>query len=624
MLRHSSQLLFTSIAALLALPACGGATESPAERASESRAAATLAIASVTADLVAIQDSRTQLASGDVNFGSAQLWINTQNSHFSFVEFDTSALPADAEIVSAELVLRFTGNYAGAHAVEVGRVEGDWSETTITWNNQPAITWGGPQQVVGDAAGDVRWNVTGIVTAWQTGARPNEGFALRGAVNGPGKLFHSKDTSTQYAPRLVVTYRPRPEAPAPRPDLGDAPDSTNHHGVVNTAYPGVPGQFPTVWNMAAQPAGPRHANAVMQGWLGNVISRETEADLASDADGPNNILRDAAGVISDIANRDRGDDSWRNPNIRFFHCQQQTLQVRVSKAPAATLKKMYLNVFFDGRRDGDWDDTMACQPPSGGPAQAGYEWIVQNYIVDMTSVPAGGFRDFNVNTERVLNVTQGMPHWMRFMLSEEPAVQPLAGGLPDGRGPHPTSPLGSYQFGETEDVFQLPPPPGAPGELVLEKRVVNGPGTFPQGGLINYRIKLRHEGGTAPAQASIDDLLPLPLAELHLFSMPSVSSATGGAAPLFGITRVEQGKHGVSWNGILAPDSEVTLDIRAHVHPTCFAFQASKSIANVATASSPVQQLSAQASALADCPGNVVLVPHDTHIDVNTLPPFTP
>ena len=42
-------------------------------------------------------------------------------------------------------------------------------------------------------------------------------------------------------------------------DLGDAPDSTNHHGQPNTAYPatGVLGQFPTVYDVPAnQAAGP--------------------------------------------------------------------------------------------------------------------------------------------------------------------------------------------------------------------------------------------------------------------------------------------------------------------------------------------------------------------------------
>jgi hypothetical protein len=624
MFRLSRTRFYFGTTTALLLAACGGASESPPELAREHGSQQALVAAPVTVDTVAIQDARTQLGSLNANFGSAQLWINTEAGHYSFVEFDTSVLPADAQIQTAELVLRFTGHYAGERTVEVGRVNADWSETTITWKNQPTVTWGGSRQSVDGAAADIRFDVKDIVSLWQAGTAANEGFALRGIGNGPGKIFHSKDTSAQYAPRLVITYTRPIETPEPRTDLGDAPDSTNHHGIVNTAYVGVPGQFPTVWNMAGQPAGPRHVNASLEGFLGSFMSREGEADQGPDQDMPNNILRNAAGAVFDFANQDRGDDGWRNPNIRFFNCQEQTLRVRVSKAPTAQRATMYLNVWFDGTRDGDWNDTAACQPPSGGPAQAGYEWIVQNRILDMTSVPAGGFLDFDVDTVRVLNATQGMPHWMRFMLSEEPAVQPPAGGLPDGRGPHPQSPLGSYRFGETEDVFQLPPPPGEPGELVLEKRVLDASGIVEQGGTVKYRVKLRHEGGTAPTLASIDDLLPLPLAELHLLTLPGVSSATGGAAPLVAATRVEQGKHGVAWNGVLAPDSEVTLDFKAHVHPSCFAFQASKEIRNVATASSAAGALSAEAALQADCPGSLVLTPHEAPIDLTTLPPFRP
>ena len=603
MFRSAQKLcLFTSLAALL-LGACGGVSDAPNAE-SEGRQ---LAVATSTVELTAIQDARTQAASGDVNFSSGILWINTEASHFSFVEFDTSVLPAGAQIESAELVLYFHGNYDGERTVELGRVEGSWDEATLTWNNQPAITWGGSQAGVGDDASDIRWDATEIVKAWLTGARPNEGLALRGVGNGPGKIFSSKDMGEEHPPRLIITYSLPPDLSDAHPDLGDAPDSTNHHGIVNTAYVGVPGQFPTVWNMAGQVAGPRHANRTLEGLLGNFISRENEADLGPDQDGPNNILRNAAGAVGDVANMDNADDGWRNRGIRFFDCQEQTLTVRVSKPAAATRNTMYLNVWFDGTRDGDWADTAACVPPSGGPAQASYEWIVQNYIVDMTSIAAGGFLDFSVDTERVLNVTQGLPHWMRFMLSEEPAVQPPAGGLPDGRGPHPSSPLGSYQFGETEDVFQIPPPPPQPGDLFLEKRVLEAGDTVPQGGVVRYQIKLRHEGGTAPMPASIEDLLPLPVAELHLVSVPGVTSPTGGATPLLANLFMDNGSHGVRWNGVLEPNSEVNLDFRVHVHPSCLAFQAYKTITNVAEAQGNGQQVSANADMRADCPGEIVI-----------------
>lgn len=55
------------------------------------------------------------------------------------------------------------------------------------------------------------------------------------------------------------------QAPAyvvPCPDLGDAPDSSNHFGAPMLAYTGVPAAFPTVFDSPpGQPRGPKHLNA---------------------------------------------------------------------------------------------------------------------------------------------------------------------------------------------------------------------------------------------------------------------------------------------------------------------------------------------------------------------------
>ncbi|MCB0121255.1 MAG: DNRLRE domain-containing protein, partial [Caldilineaceae bacterium] len=383
-------------------------------------------------------------------------------------------------------------------------------ELSLNWNNKPGVTWGGPVTTVA-AVGDVGWPAKPLVSAWHEGTMPNYGLVLRGTSgNGAGVRADSKEWGV--APKLVITYS-TPAQEGPRPDLGDAPDSTNHHSQNNTAYPGsgTLGQFPTVWEVpAGQAAGPRHRNATLEGWLGDYISPETEADQGPDLDGANNILRGAGGAVGDVADKDRGDDGWRNRTVKFFDCQRATLDIRVSKDVAATRNFMYLNVWFDGNRDGDWQDLSQCQASDDEPAQAGYEWIVQNYIIDMTAVPAGGSYDFAVNTQKVFNGTPNAPHWMRFMLSEEPATQPAEGGLPDGRGPHPTSTQQFYQFGETEDVIQKPPPAGEDGQLVLEKRVITPTSPVPYAGTVTYEIRLRNNGGSQPIQAQLRDLLDYP------------------------------------------------------------------------------------------------------------------
>ncbi|NJN19705.1 MAG: DNRLRE domain-containing protein, partial [Oscillochloris sp.] len=387
--------------------------------------------ATLSDELEAVADARTQGGSPDVNFSSGALFVSTANGHLSFLRFDLRELPADAVIDEAQLQLTVIGANDGPNNVEIGRLEALWREEEITWSNQPTIGWGGPIQAV-SGTGPVTWDVTEIVQRWANGDGPNFGFALRGD-GGSGVSFASREMADPPILRLRVTI-PTPEGG--RSDSGDAPDSSNHHGVNNTAYAAgpVPGRFPTVWDVpAGQPAGPRHENATGEGFLGQYLSREAEADQGPDQDGPNNILRNAAGVIADVADNDRGDDGWRNRNITFPDCRQQTLTVRVSKVAGASLNRMYLNVWFDGNRDGDWADLGRCEDPAGGPAQAGYEWIVQDYVIDMSAVPAGGYLDFNIDTLRVINNAEDRAHWMRFTLSEERAVQPGGGAYPDGR-----------------------------------------------------------------------------------------------------------------------------------------------------------------------------------------------
>ena len=133
-----------SIGVSAALSACGGydtgsdmGETSAAEEFGE--LAQELVLKTQTAVLEVEQDTRIQAGSPNQNFGAAQLWINTEASHYSLVEFDLNALPADATIESARFVLYFTGHYAGERIVELGRVESDWAEMDVTWDTRPTI-----------------------------------------------------------------------------------------------------------------------------------------------------------------------------------------------------------------------------------------------------------------------------------------------------------------------------------------------------------------------------------------------------------------------------------------------------------------------------------------------------
>jgi hypothetical protein len=632
--RSTRRFSFISVGLLGAL-ACGPvdpSVDSTEGTATETTEVAPARLTGVTT-LEAIQDTRVQ--DSELVFGNQiYLWTNAIG-HVSFVQFDMNELPVDARIESAELRLYFNGNYSGPNDVQVGRVDGAWDEATLTWNSPPpAVEWNGPFVEVGDDEADIAWDVTGIVRSWQDGSEENFGFGVRSPETG-GKQYWSKEvTGDQHLPpRLVITYSVPVPPPGPLPDAGDAPDSTNHYaGFANTAYPGVGvlGNFPTVYQVpAGQAAGPRHDNQTLQALLGNFITREQEADTGPDDDGRNNILRNAMGMIVDVANQDRGDDGWRNRNIRFYNCYRQTLMVRVSRPAGATQNPMFLNTWFDGDRSGTWTGGGVCVPPTGGAAQPSTEWIVRNVPVNMALIPPGGSVELDIPTERVANSTEAEPHWMRFMLSEAPAVAPPGGGLPDGRGPHPLSAQKSYAFGETEDYFQTPPPLGTLGELVLEKQVLGAADPEPQGGIVTYEIRLTNVGGTGPAPAFIRDALPYPL-----HPQPAVASAIsvtspGGAFPLAAGLGVAldpdtgSPEFVVNWDGMLDPDSSVTLRFDVHVHPPCLPLQSRKTMVNVAEAGGfGAQPVSAEASFVADCPGTVVAVPSEAPIDLDSFPIF--
>ena len=230
-----------------------------------------------------------------------------------------------------------------------------------------------------------------------------------------------------------------PLPPIPR-DLGDAPDSTNHAGVAMAAYPGVPANFPTVFDPAlGAPQGPLHFAPKADSWLGANVSGENDADLLPDADGVRNITPPA-----NDPNNDWFDDGLAPVNpigIILPQCQQTTFNYIVTGAAGVNPHPARVNVWIDFNRDGDWNDKFVCQTPTGVFTVT--EWAVQNQVVNV--VPGSAvwstplFRSFHNSTIPML--------WMRITLSD--TKPPLAAsGLADGSGP----PNG-YRTGETEDYI---------------------------------------------------------------------------------------------------------------------------------------------------------------------------
>lgn len=223
-----------------------------------------------------------------------------------------------------------------------------------------------------------------------------------------------------------------------RPDLGDAPDSTNNFTQNMNAYPGVKANYPTVYNDGSfsGPFGPIHLNDQLVAHLGKIITAETEADKGTDEDGLNNI-----NPTSGLSNNDKGDDGVVIPlNLRA--CRWTTFDYTVNVIDPDV--DLYVNVWFDWNRDGDWDDTLDC---AQGAAR---EWAVRNQL--LFNLPVGLNK---ITSPAILPWHPKNPKeiWMRITLSELPFKH---GSNPGVKGNAGSGPQEKYLLGETEDYLFTP------------------------------------------------------------------------------------------------------------------------------------------------------------------------
>jgi hypothetical protein len=244
-------------------------------------------------------------------------------------------------------------------------------------------------------------------------------------------------------------------APTSQSDLGDAPDSTNNFGRSMTAYPkgvftGPRAHYPTVYNdgTSSRPVGPIHLNAQTVAHLGKKITSENEADTGPDEDVVNNIRSQA-----NWPDNDKGDDGIIFP-VNMPKSRWTTLDYIVNVINPGT--NLWVNVWCDWNRDGDWDDEVALDdiiimiyPPP--PRRSVPEWAVQNqYLINL---PAG-LNQLTTRAFRSWHPDNGTKEiWMRITLSRKPWT---VGSAPGVRGNGGSGPRDGHEFGETEDYYFIP------------------------------------------------------------------------------------------------------------------------------------------------------------------------
>jgi hypothetical protein len=239
-------------------------------------------------------------------------------------------------------------------------------------------------------------------------------------------------------------------APQPKSDLGDAPDSTNNFSSNMTAYPkggpsGVRAHYPTVFNdgRTTGPFGPIHMNTPLVAHLGKNITSENEADTGPDQDTVNNIK-----PTSNMPDNDKGDDGVIFP-VNMPKCRWSTFDYTVNVVNPGT--NLWVNVWADWNRDGDWDDDTTTNPALSCSRGVVSEWVVQNqYLVNL---PAG-LNQLTTPAFLPWHPDDGIKQiWMRITLSKKPWT---GGSAPGVRGNGGSGPRDGHEFGETEDYFFTP------------------------------------------------------------------------------------------------------------------------------------------------------------------------
>jgi hypothetical protein len=193
----------------------------------------TCLVSATPATTPAVADATVMQASATTNFGSATTSATSSGSSANqraYVRFDlTSCSPtiaSSATIRLATLRLYLSGVPAACRTLDVFRVTASWTESGLTWNNQPfgttvnnpasgsrsaAIAVGTPSGCTYQAAGYVAASVTTDVAAFVAGSASNFGWMLRDDVESSATVrtstFSAKELATVgQVPELAITY----------------------------------------------------------------------------------------------------------------------------------------------------------------------------------------------------------------------------------------------------------------------------------------------------------------------------------------------------------------------------------------------------------------------------------
>lgn len=173
-------------------------------------AAASFCAAPGTQTLTADADAFLRQSSGGSNLGtsstlrvqSSQIVVVPDNER-SVVHFALPSIPTYCTLTGATLRLN-ASSAAAARTIQAYRATATWSETVVTWNNQPGTA--GPPATALSGTGWRTWDVLSQVQAMYSGT--NAGFVIRDSVEGSliarTQVYSSREGANP--PELALTF----------------------------------------------------------------------------------------------------------------------------------------------------------------------------------------------------------------------------------------------------------------------------------------------------------------------------------------------------------------------------------------------------------------------------------
>jgi hypothetical protein len=157
-----------------------------------------------TVDFSPTKDAMVKVAAPTTNFGTATNLQCSGQSGFAkqmFLQFNVTGLPTGATIVSATLKINATTTATGRTITSHSVSNTTWGETTITWNNKPALGTARGAATSYTAGQYTSWDVTGGVTG-----NGNVTFGLDSTFSGDTS-FNAREAGSGTAPILEIVYQ---------------------------------------------------------------------------------------------------------------------------------------------------------------------------------------------------------------------------------------------------------------------------------------------------------------------------------------------------------------------------------------------------------------------------------